>query len=317
MARPVRLEYEGAVYHVTSRGHERGRIFADDEDRIGYLGHLQRTVEEKQWIVHGYCLMTNHVHLLVETPKANVALGMQAQNGRYSAAYNRRHGRKGHLLEGRYHAIVVEKEPYLLELCRYIVLNPVRARIVGQAGGYPWSNYLATAGEAAKPSWLTTDWTLRQFGSRMAPARAAYRRFVAEGKGLPSPFLDVTGQVYLGGEAFLSDMKQKLGEMELSGSMPRDQREVEFVPLARIREVVAEEFGVSEESLRRNRGGAEKIAALYLSRRLSGLRGWEIGEAFGVTSGRVSHVARQVESGDRKALREVLGRLEAKLRSDA
>jgi REP element-mobilizing transposase RayT len=127
MARPLRLEYPGAVYHVMARGQERGAIYREDGDRERFLDELSRVVVEQRWVVHGYCLMTNHDHLLVETPEANLSTGMQLLNGRYSQAFNVQWSRKGHLFEDRYKAIVVEKESYLLELCRYVVLNPVRA----------------------------------------------------------------------------------------------------------------------------------------------------------------------------------------------
>src|SRR5512135_817991 len=306
MARPLRLEFEVAVYHVMSRGHERGKIFADDGDRTFYLEQLRRVVEEKQWLVHGYCLMSNHAHLLIETPLGNLSLGMQMLNGRYGAAFNRRHGRTGHLLEGRFHAVLVEKDSYLLELSRYIVLNPVRARMVARPGDWKWSSYRATSGQAEAPSWLTVDWTLAQFGRSRPAAREAYRRFVAEGKGARSPLEDVRGQVFLGGEAFLKEMSSRVMETKPGSDFPRAQRELISVPLDRIREAVAAEFGVDAGDLKRRRGGADKVAALYLSRRLSGLGGREIGEAFGVTAGRVSHVAKQIEGGEWPELKEVL-----------
>src|SRR5258706_11079436 len=183
MARPLRLQFEGALYHLMSRGHERGRIFVDDDDRIALLDEIKRVVEEKRWIVHGYCLMTNHLHLLVETPQPNLSAGMQMLSSRYSQAFNRRHGRSGHLLEGRYKAILVDKDAYLLELSRYIVLNPVKAKAATRPEQWKWSNYRATAGLVDTPSWLEVDWTLEQFGTSRASAREKHRKFVSEGKG--------------------------------------------------------------------------------------------------------------------------------------
>ena len=140
MAQPLRVEYEGAVYHVMARRQERGAIFRDDADRSRFLENLEGVVRDQRWVIHGYCLMTNHYHLLVETPLANLSVGMHLLNGRYSQAYNLGHARKGHLFEDRFKAIVVEKEAYLLELCRYVVLNPVRAGMVPSAGDTRWSN---------------------------------------------------------------------------------------------------------------------------------------------------------------------------------
>ena len=140
MVRPLRIEYPGAVYHLTSRGNARDPIFLDDADRYLFLDLLGDLVDRYNWLCHGYCLMDNHYHLLVETIDANLSTGMRQLNGIYTQKFNRQHDRVGHLFQGRYKAIVVEKESYLLELCRYIVLNPVRAKIVNNPGKYRWSS---------------------------------------------------------------------------------------------------------------------------------------------------------------------------------
>lgn len=204
MARPLRIEFPGAVYHVTSRGNARQDIVADDRDRTQWLTLLAHVVDRYGWRCYAYCLMDNHYHLLIETPQPNLSLGMRQLNGRYTQAYNRRHQRVGHLFQGRFTAILVEKEAHLLELCRYVVLNPVRARAVAHPRHWPWSSYRATVGETSAPAWLTTDWILGQFAQRVGPAQAKYRAFVAEGRGGPRPWEQVTGQIYLGSEAFVA-----------------------------------------------------------------------------------------------------------------
>lgn len=204
MSRPLRIEFPGAVYHVTGRGNARQDVFVDAADRTAFLTTLGHVVDRYGWRCHAYCLMDNHYHFLVETPRPNLSQGMRQLNGRYTQAHNRRHDRVGHLLQGRFKAILVEKDVHLLELCRYVVLNPVRARLVRHPSRWMWSNYRATAGEVAAPSWLTTEWTLEQFGQRRAAAQAHYRTFVGEGIDAPSPWEHVTGQIYLGGEAFVA-----------------------------------------------------------------------------------------------------------------
>ncbi|MDA1101451.1 MAG: transposase, partial [Proteobacteria bacterium] len=181
MARPLRIEYPGAVYHVTARGNAQAAIYLDDADRRSFLDTLALAIERHAWLCHGYCLMDNHYHLLIETPTANLGRGMRHINGVYTQAFNRRHGRVGHLFQGRYKAILVEREAYLLELARYVVLNPVRAKLAGikAASDWPWSSHRAVAGEAAAPDWLTVAWLRRQFGGD--DATKAYRRFVADG----------------------------------------------------------------------------------------------------------------------------------------
>ena len=135
MARPLRIEFSGALYHVTSRGDRREPIFEDNEDRVLFLGTLAEGVERFNWVCHAYCLMTNHYHLVVETPDGNLSKGMRHLNGVYTQASNRRHARVGHLFQGRFKAILVDKDSHLLELARYVVLNPVRAGMVTKPGG--------------------------------------------------------------------------------------------------------------------------------------------------------------------------------------
>lgn len=204
MARPLRLSFPGAVYHVTSRGNARHDIVADDRDRSQWLSLLAHVVDRYGWLCHAYCLMDNHYHLVIETPKPNLSIGMRQLNGRYTQAYNRRHEQVGHVFQGRFTAILVEKDAHLLELCRYVVLNPVRAKIVSHPRLWMWSSYRATVGETKAPGWLTTDWILSQFGKRGGPAQARYRTFVAEGRGGPAPWEQLTGQIYLGSEKFVA-----------------------------------------------------------------------------------------------------------------
>lgn len=204
MARPLRIEYAGAVYHVTSRGNARQDIVADDGDRKQFFTLLAHVVDRFGWRCHAYCLMDNHYHLLIETPRPNLSQGMRQLNGRYTQAYNRAHQRVGHLFQGRFTAILVEKDAHLLELCRYVVLNPVRAKMVPHPRLWGWSSYRATVGEAPAPRWLTVDWILGQFAQRVGLAQKQYRAFVAEGRGGPRPWEQLTGQIYLGSEAFIA-----------------------------------------------------------------------------------------------------------------
>ena len=186
MARPVRLEFPGAVYHVTARGDRQEPIFEDDGDRVAFLELLAREVEQQGWLLYAFCLMGNHYHLVLETPEPNLVRGMRRLNGVYTQTFNRRHDRAGHVLQGRYKAILVDKDSYLLELCRYVVLNPVRARMVSAVGDWPWSSYLATAGKMTCPGWLAADQVAGLFSSSdRSQARRAYVRFVAEGLDRP------------------------------------------------------------------------------------------------------------------------------------
>lgn len=202
MARPLRLEYPGALYHVTSRGDGREDIFLDDDDREAFLALLGEVCGRFTWTVYAYCLMTNHYHLLLETAEPTLSRGMRQLNGVYTQRFNRHHGRVGHVFQGRFKAIVVQRDAYLLELCRYVVLNPVRAGLTADAGQWPWSSYRAIVSEAPATAWLDVPWTLGQFGQQRSRAIGAYRRFVQEGMGRPSPWTEVRHQTVLGDEAF-------------------------------------------------------------------------------------------------------------------
>lgn len=221
MARPIRLEYAGAIYHVTSRGEGGADVFRDDADRERFLEVLAEVVARFGWICHAYCLMNNHYHLLVETPEANLARGMRQLNGVYTQRFNHIHNSGGNLFQGRYKAILVERQNYLLELARHVVLNPLRLKVVRNLARYPWSSYPATAGEKRPPVWLHTDSILEQFSRNGKVAQRRYAEFVAAGADQPSPLLNVRAQILLGGTAFCKKMKAMLsGETSLS-KLPR------------------------------------------------------------------------------------------------
>ena len=224
MSRPLRIEFAGALYHVTSRGDRREDIYLDDADRERFLEVLAEVCDRHQWSCHAYCLMSNHYHLLVETREATLGQGMRQLNGVFTQRFNRRHHRVGHVFQGRYKAILVDKDSYLLELARYIVLNPVRAAMVRSARDWPWSSYRATVGFAHLPEWLTVDWLLSAFGRRRGPAMEAYRRFVSEGRNQPSPWRDLNQQMYLGDDAFVEDMQAKMKADASLDEIPSTQR---------------------------------------------------------------------------------------------
>jgi len=234
MARPLRLEFAGALYHVTARGDRREPIYEDDEDRGAFLDIFGTVIEDFNWVGHAYCLMGNHYHLLIETPDANLAKGMRQLNGSYTQWSNRHHRRVGHLFQGRYKAILVDKDAYLLELCRYIVLNPVRARLVRSAGLWPWSSYRAMLGTQEAPKWLSVEALLLQFGRSRSLARQRYAQFVAQGVKAQSPWDNLKGQIYLGDERFVERMKRKLDRQSDDINIPLVQRRGPAPSLAHI-----------------------------------------------------------------------------------
>ena len=200
MARPLRIEFKGAVYHITSLGNAGADIFLDDVDRSRFLDVLASTIERFGWICHAYCLMDNQYQLLIETPQPNLSRGMKHLNGVYTQWFNRQHSRSGPLVQGRFKSIVVEKETYLLELARDIVLNPIRAKMVRTTRDWRWSSFRATAGVVKPPTFLTTSWLLLQFGKDSGVAISAYRNFVKQGRNV-DVWKNVTAGVLLGGES--------------------------------------------------------------------------------------------------------------------
>jgi len=223
MARPLRIESEGGLYHVTARGNAGANIYLEDSDRERFLEILGNSVERFRWICHVYCLLGNHYHLLVETPEPNLSRGMQYLNGVYTQWFNRKHGRYGHLFQGRFKSIVVEKESYLLELARYIVLNPVRAGLARSAREWRWSSYRATAGQVEVPGFLTTDWLLSQFGRSRLAASRAYKTFVRQGRGIDVGEDAVSG-VLMGSEAFIRQMRPLLTDVTENREYRRSER---------------------------------------------------------------------------------------------
>jgi len=234
MARPLRIEYPEAVYHITSRGNARNRIFSDDQDREIFLSNLDAVVTRYNWLCHAYCLMDNHYHIMVETPEANLSIGMRQLNGVYTQRYNRRHHKTGHLFEGRFKAILVQKDSYLLELCRYVVLNPVRAGVVAKPEAWRWSSYQATAGLRKKPACLASDWILGLFSSQRTVAQRRYREFVREGIHQKTPWGEVQGQVLLGEEGFIEKFRDLLETKREVKEIPRLQRYVSRPSLDKI-----------------------------------------------------------------------------------
>lgn len=224
LARPLRIEYPGAFYHITSRGDRQESIVEDDQDRTAFLNVLGEVISRFRWSCHAYCLMGNHYHLMIETPEGNLTKGMRQLNGVFTQWSNRRHKRSGHVFQGRYKAILVNRESYFLELARYIVLNPVRAAMVKHPSQWQWSSYGATSGKATAPAWLTTENLLAEFGKRRAAAQRKYREFVAEGMGEESIWKDLQGQIYLGDDKFVEQMRSKLDEREEDVNIPRIQQ---------------------------------------------------------------------------------------------
>lgn len=210
MARSLRIEFPGALYHITSRGDGKENIYLSDEDRILFLKIFSDVCRRCDWVCYSYCLMSNHYHLLVETPQGNLSKGMQLLNGIYTQKFNRLHSRVGHVFQGRFKGILVQKDNYLLELSRYIVLNPVRAKMVTSVDKWIWSSYLATIQPNLKPSWLSSDYILSLFSNDVLASIKNYQEFVQQGLRSDSPWDNLKNQIFLGTDNFVQEMLNKI-----------------------------------------------------------------------------------------------------------
>ncbi len=237
MARPLRIEYPGAVYHITGRGNARQNIFLCGADRNYFLDLLAKVNRRFRWNCHAFCLMDNHYHLVIETADSNLSRGMRQLGGVYTQAFNRRHNRVGHLFQGRYKAVLVEKESHLLETIRYVVLNPVRAGMVEFVDAWPWSSFSATVGMSQQQLCLKIDWILQQFSPDLDQARRCYRKFVDDGIG-QHIWRELKGQTLLGREDFTDRLTAELVAGNERTEIPRSER---LINRPRLKELFVEE----------------------------------------------------------------------------
>jgi len=285
MARPLRIEFPGAIYHITSRGNARQAIFIDDEDRDRFFDILSNVVERFNWLCHAYCLMENHYHLLIETLHGNLSKGIRELNGVYTQGFNQRYRRVGHLFQGRYKAIIVEKDNHLLSLCRYVVLNPLRVGLIKKPEQWRWSSYRATIGLVKRPSFLTVDWVLSQFGGRKRVAMEKYRKFVMEGIDKESPWETLKGQIFWGTEEFIKNLSGLLEEKEKIKEVPRVQR---YVARPSLRELF------KGKKAKERKAEDKTIYAVYVR---YGYTMKEIAEHLGFHYATISRAIKRVEQG--------------------
>ena len=285
MSRPLRIEFPGAVYHVTSRGDRQEAIFDDDSDRRLFLRVLAQGLERLDAKLLAYCLMGNHYHLVLVTNRANLSALMRHINGVYTQSYNFGHGKGGHLFQGRFKAILVDRDSYLLEVCRYVDLNPVRAGLVREPEQWAWSSYRAHVGQVAAPPWLDTAslhaQLLGQDITTQAQARKAelaYTKHVAAGKEVRLWDASLRQQIYLGDDAFVQRAQAAAAPNKIAAkSVPKTQRRTQ----KSLKECLA-------QSESRDHG-------IWTAHTQLGLSMTAIGEAMGLTVGRISQVVKRIE----------------------
>jgi len=308
VSRPLRIEYPGAFYHVTSRGNERRTLFQSNRDREKYLTYVESAHERYGAMIHAYCLMGNHYHLLLETPRGNLSKILHYINGAYTTYFNIKRSRSGHLFQGRFKGILVDKDEYCKDLSRYVHLNPVRAGMVKAPLEYPWSSYRYFVGRDKKPKWLTIEFVLGDFGGEGRRGFKEYREYVEGGQSeeLDNPLKKVIASTFLGDKEFIERIKLEYLE----------KKEIDRRDLPALKKIL---IGPSLESIEK---GVMKVVGrgdplfkkmcIYLSYQHSGLNLGEIGEYFGMQRSAISQLSRRFAEtikGDQE-LRKVLNNIE-------
>ncbi len=308
MARPLRIEYPGAYYHVTSRGNEQKNIFSNQQDREKFLFYLESSVERYGAIIHVWCLMGNHYHLLLETPRGNLSQIMRHINGAYTVYFNIKQKRAGHLFQGRYKAILVEADTYALELSRYIHLNPVRAGMVAKPEDYQWSSYKSYIGQSEVPEWQKTGFILNYFDKNAsADTKIQYMKFVEalDSRKYTSPLKAAISSTLLGSEDFARKItKEFLGEKRADRNVPAVRMLTTRLSLDEIIGTVKEKLGENEDMTRK--------MSIFFCRKYSGAKLKEIGQRFGMSDAAVSQASRRLElkAGEDRQLKKVMNWLE-------
>ena len=324
MARPLRIQYPGAVYHVTCRGNEKREIFRDDKDRKTFLEILSQSIEIYNIRLYSYILMSNHFHLLIETPLGNLGEFMRQFNITYTSYFNRRHKRVGHLYQGRYKSIVVDKDEYLSVLSRYIHLNPIRTKQVkGKAGeekieilmNYNWSSLPGYITKGKKEKIIDYEKVLDEYGGDNAKGRKAYEKRIKEDIAQGLEIRDkIIGQSIIGGEEFIEWIKEKFIKGERDRECPPLRDLQRYRAKEEIMRVITKETGKSFEEIKAEGRNLRQIAMDILYR-IGSIKGVEIGKMFRVDYSTVSQGRKRLREKMQKdkKLRELVARIEQNL----
>jgi putative transposase len=317
MARPLRLEYEGAVYHVTSRGNERQKIFFDERDYFKFKEYLANAVGKFGFNLHGYTLMANHYHLILETPEPNLSQIMHYLNSSYSTYTNIKRKRSGHLFQGRFKSIVVDKDSYLLELSRYVHLNPVRAHMVVKPQDYAHSSYRTYVG-SDNDTFVTTSIILGMLSRTLKEARRKYRTFVESVMAVEqeSPLTKLYGGIILGKTSFIKDALSKIELNRLEREETSYRKDLGARELATdVLSAIGEFFQIESDAIRETGRKEVKKKTLYLLKRQTSATNHKIGEMVGMSGAAVAKAYQRFgkEVARSARLQQEIKRLEAKL----
>lgn len=300
MARPLRLSFENAVYHITARGNRREPIFYYNEDRKVFLDKTNETLLKYSFICFAYCLMDNHYHLFLRTIHPNISEGMHYLNTSYTNWFKARHKIVGVLFQGRYKSLIIDENSYGVHLSTYIHLNPLRAGIVKDLRGYQWSSYPDYVGEAASPVELDTGLVLGQFDSDLETARRKYETYVIENRMMESPLKDSYKGIVLGGSEFLQSIKNRIEGLGIKREVP-DTKDVRTYTAEEIIQKVIDEFSIGrEEIFNKKRGNFFRNMTLSLLKQFTSMSLKDIGELFQMDYAAVSQACKRYEEKVKK-----------------
>ena len=317
MGRPLRIEYPGALYHITSRGNERKNIFVDDADGFRFFEILKDYHDRYSILIHSFVLMDNHYHLILETPEGNLLKVMHGINGSYTGYFNRKYERSGHLFQGRYKGILIDKDVYLLQLSRYVHMNPVRAKIVEEPEHYKWGSYPSYIGKEKEYEWVEYSWILSNYGNDRESAKKRYREYIEESLNtdIENPAKNPYGQIILGDDKFIEKIRNRLKGKSISKEIAERKRILKSPSPEDIIKKVADVFGVDRDVIndKNIRNNVARKAAVYLVHRYSGISNEEAGKIFGgIHYSAVSKVSARLkeEFGNNKGLAKAIKEIE-------
>jgi putative transposase len=295
MARPLRLSFENAVYHITARGNRREHIFYYDEDRKIFLEKINETCLKYSFVCFAYCLMDNHYHLFLKTLLPNISEGMHYLNTSYANWFKARHKIVGVLFQGRYKSLVVDENSYGVHLSAYIHLNPYRAGIVEDLREYPWSSYLDYVDGEKLSVRLDTSFILKQFGNDIEMARRKYEAYVIENRMMGNPLKESYKGIVLGGKAFLQSIKERVEKIGNKREVPETKALTAYTSEEIIQKVMADFSITREEIFNKKRGNFFRQMTLSLLKQFTPMTLKEIGELFQMDYAAVSQACQRYE----------------------
>ncbi len=316
MGRPLRIEFENAVYHITSRGNERKKIYRDDGDKEKFLGLLEDYKNRYNFLIHCFVLMDNHYHLVIETLRPNLIKIMHGLNSGYTGYFNKKYKRSGHLFQGRYKAIIVDKENYLLELSRYVHLNPLRAKIINKPQDYKWSSYGGYIRKKEVNNLNNYNWLLSIFGNEEKKSRRQYKEFVEEGiaKKLENPVKRAVGNMILGSKEFIDSILVKIDRDEIGQEIANRNEILKTINPQEVIKEVSNKYKIKPIEITNTgtRNNEARNVAIYITRNVCELSNKETAKIFGgIKESAVSKVVKRLENNIKtnKALKRITEQL--------